>query len=65
MMMMDATEASYLSVCDNIHVCELVARCNEAIGVSALRASIPTHASIPTASFSDGDGEGVEARAGA
>ena len=42
MMMMGAAEASYLSVCDNIHVCELVARCNKAIPVSAPRASIPT-----------------------
>ena len=48
--MMDAAEASYLTMCDNIHACELAARCNEAIPVSAPRASIPTHASmtIPT-----------------
>ena len=38
MMMMDTAEASYLNACDNTHVCELVARRNEAIPVSALGA---------------------------
>lgn len=41
MMMMDATEASYLSVCEIIHVCEIVARCNEAVPVSALLPYMP------------------------
>ena len=46
--MIAIAEAIYLSVCDNIHVCELAPRCNEASPVSALRASIPTPPPLPS-----------------